>query len=223
MDQERSKQSLQPTNIYIVGAQCTGKTTLVNALQDHFQSRGSSCTWQGMPISPPLIVREVARSVLQQHDYKAYDIVSSPSRALRLQELILEAQLKAEQEAKGAWFISDRSGFDPIIYTKRYVGDDAARELMSTMTWLELEKSMRRSLIVVCEAGAEWLFDDGVRLMPENVGEWIAFHKLFCASLDVVGLSYVVMPSALIDLDERVHFVVAHWEKKAHTSIDASE
>ncbi|KAL8743404.1 MAG: hypothetical protein Q9190_004238 [Brigantiaea leucoxantha] len=173
----------KPRNIYIVGAQCTGKTTLVNALEQHFTAQQS---FQDSSYGRPLVVKEVARKVLQQH----------------------------AQVDDSKWFISDRSGIDPIIYAKQYVGEDAANELMNTSTWKMLEKAMRGSLMVVCEAGADWLTDDGVRLMPKDNQSWIELHDLFCESLDLVGLEYVVLSRHVIHLNERVDFVVRKWEER---------
>ena len=108
-------------------------------------------------------------------------------------------------------FVSDRSGFDPVFYTKRYVGEEGARDLMRTNTWVELKDRMEHSLVIVCEAGADWLIDDGVRLMPEDKKDWVAFHDLFCSSLKEAGLEYVVLPCEMKDLAERVQFVLSSW------------
>lgn len=194
-------------NIYIVGAQCTGKTTLITALSAHFTNPSLTTT----TTSAPLILTEVARTVLRQHNFTASDITSSPSKAMLMQKLMLEAQYSAEKAAGTEWFISDRSGFDPIVYTKRYVGEEGARDLMRTDIWGELKERMEHSLVVVCEAGADWLIDDGVRLMPEDREDWVAFHDLFCSSLKEAGLEYVVVPCEMKDLAERVNFVLSRW------------
>jgi len=194
-----------PRNIYIVGAQCTGKTTLVNALEDHFASSPSS------PLNRPGIIREVARSVLKTHKFTAEDIRSSPSRAFELQRLILEAQLLAERKAleTSEWFISDRSGVDPICYALQYVGKDEASKLLQSENWQELKPRLADGVIIVCESGADWLTDDGVRLMPLDKEEWVAFHVLFCEFLNTLGLAYTVLPARLMDIWERVSFVLA--------------
>lgn len=197
-----------PQNIYIVGAQCTGKTTLVAALSSHFTCSSISPT----TTPAPLIFTEVARTVLRKHNFIASDITSSPSKALLFQQLILEAQYATEKKAEASqWFISDRSGFDPIVYTRRYVGEEEARSLTRMEIWGEMKERMGQSLVVVCEAGADWLVDDGVRLMPEDRNDWVAFHELFCESLKDEGLDYVVLPCEVKDLAERVRFVLDRW------------
>lgn len=195
-----------PKNIYIVGAQCTGKTTLIGALSSHFTASSLSTT------PAPLVFTEVARTVLRKHNLTGSDIASSPSKNLLFQQLMIEAQYATEKVAETSqWFISDRSGFDPIVYARRYVGEEGARSLMEMEIWGELKERMGRSLVVVCEAGADWLVDDGVRLMPENKEDWVAFHDLFCELLRDAGLDFVVLPCEMKDLAERVRFVLDYW------------
>ena len=91
------------------------------------------------------------------------------------------------------------------------MGEEGARSLMRTAIWGELKERMGRSLVVVCEAGADWLVDDGVRLMPEDKQDWVAFHDLFCESLQDAGLDFVVLPCKVKDLGERVQYVLDHW------------
>lgn len=199
---------IKPRDIYIVGAQSTGKTTLVKALENYFKGAN------GYRIDRPKIITEVARTVLQQHNFTANDIKSSPARALALQQLILQAQLSAERAVseQGEWFVSDRSGVDPIVYARKYVSKDAEGDLIKSTEWLELWGRMRKSVVIVCEAGADWLADDGVRLMPESREDWVGFHELFCSCLKDCGLNYEVLPCDVTSLHERVAFVLERWD-----------
>lgn len=203
------RSSAEPPNIYIIGAQNTGKTTLVKALKKHFD-RHENCKWQDKQISAPKVIEELARGVLRKHGFTADDISSSQVRAIELQRLILEAQLQAEVEFGDTWFISDRSGFDPIIYAQRYVGNDAAQDLMASKEFIALKESMQKSLVIVCEAGADWLYDDGVRLMPTSKDDWVAFHSLFCTSLKMADIAYIILPHSMTPI-ERVDFVLGKW------------
>jgi nicotinamide riboside kinase len=205
-------------HIYIVGAQNTGKTTLVNALKAAFAKNTSEIQ--------PRVIKEVARNVLIKHKFTAEDIKTSPSRAFQLQELILKAQFDAEREVleREGWFISDRSAIDPIVYARKYVTEEASIQLRQSMEWLQLKERMKDSVVIVCQAGADWLLDDGVRLMPENQEAWIEFHQLFCSCLDEWGLDYEVVPCTLIDIDKRVEFVLERWRsggKQGRTSCSA--
>lgn len=214
----KPRPSSKPTNIYIVGAQSTGKTTLVKALQKHLDHH-ENCKWEGEQISPPKVIIEVARGVLQKYDLTAEDITSSQTRSIELQRRILEAQLQAEAECGDAWFISDRSGFDPIIYALRYVGIDAARDLMASKAFIELKERLQNSLVIICEAGADWLIDDGVRLMPTSKDDWVAFHSLFCTSLEAAGVKYFVLPYSMTGSTERVDFVIGKWAADERSKI----
>lgn len=108
----------------------------------------------------------MAATVLTKHKYTANNITSSTDRRLALQNLILEAQSSAKKEALQCvdWFISDRSGFDPLVYAREYVSPQAVVEMRQLPVWMEERSVMETSFIVVCEAGTPWLVDDGVRL-----------------------------------------------------------
>jgi len=204
-----------PPNIYIVGSQCTGKTTLVNAICRHFFDHG---TGRAPEDHRPGVIKEVARSVLEKHKFVRSDIRDSQSRALELQKLIIEAQYESERahlnKYKQSWFISDRSAVDPVIYARKYASAAAADALCTSEKWLEMKSRMSRSVIVVCEASVEWLVDDGVRLMPLDPDEWLQLHGEFCAALADMGLEYHVLPGNVGDMDERVEFVLSRWKEK---------
>ncbi|KAK4153030.1 hypothetical protein C8A00DRAFT_15743, partial [Chaetomidium leptoderma] len=123
----------------------------------------------------------------------------------------------SSSSSSGRWFISDRSGADPIAYALRYVGREAAAAagvLAGSEEWKELRARMRRAVVVVCEAGAGvegWLTDDGVRLMPEDLGEWVGFHDVFCEFLEAEGVPYEVLPAGVGGHGERVEWVVERW------------
>lgn len=202
----------KPSNIYIIGAQCTGKTTLVNALENSFGDLFNT--------KAPIVVREVARSVLKIHGFTAHDITSDPARCLQLQALILEAQFNSEREAltKSDWIISDRSGIDPIIYASRHIGSEAVKLMVSSDYWQELRERMSQSLVFVCETVESWLVSDGVRLMPRDVEDWIEYDEEFFRLLEGAGIRYEVIPRSIQNLDERASFVWSRWKKATFAS-----
>lgn len=207
----------RPPSIYVVGAQGTGKTTIVNELSRLFHSFQSA-----LPMEGPQIIREVAREVQRIHPIATESIRSDRSLSLQLQKRIQAAQFEAETEAlnRGSWFISDRSGFDPMVYARRYVGTEAAAEMMRSAEWLELKGRISASLVIVCEAGMGWLQDDGVRLIPEDREDWIRLHELFCGMLDEAGLPYDVLPSNITDIAGRVEFILSRWRNfHAHKDV----
>ncbi|EHK43299.1 hypothetical protein TRIATDRAFT_225683, partial [Trichoderma atroviride IMI 206040] len=200
-------QSLAPKNIYIIGAQCTGKTSLVKALENAFR--------ESLGTTPPAIVKEVARSVLKTHGFTAKDITSDPGRCLQLQTLILEAQFSTEREAlaKNGWIISDRSGMDPIIYASRHIGSEAVELMVSSDYWKELRDRMSHSLVFVCETVEAWLVSDGVRLMPRDLQDWSEYDEEFCRMLDSAGIHYQMIPRSMQNLEDRVAHVWSEWKK----------
>jgi predicted ATPase len=174
-------QRISPKNIFVVGAQCTGKTTVVNALEKHFarpENRVSSL----FHTRTPTIIREVARNVLKQDK-------SSPIRVLQLQKRILQAQFEAENAGSSSsssnWYISDRSGIDPIAYARVFVGEEAAEELLASTVWGELDQRMKRGIVVLCEAGCSCLVDDGTRLIPMDVKDWMRIGIISREQLDI--------------------------------------
>ena len=201
----------QYKNIYIIGPQSTGKTTLVNAIEEAF-----ACG-NGIPRNftrtQPAIIREVARTVLKTYNFTRDDIINSPTRALRLQELILKAQLEAEEAAlhgspSNAWFISDRSGLDPIVYAKLFVGEDAAQQMISSDEWKALGERMKNGLVILCEAGCTWLIDDGTRLMPKDMEDWLRVNSAFHEVLETLAIDNILMPKNVSDLQQRVQIVL---------------
>jgi hypothetical protein len=89
-----------------------------------------------------------------------------------------------------------------------FVGEDAAKQLLSSPTYLVLEDNMKRGLVFVCEAGCSWLIDDGTRLMPKDLMEWSNCDQAFRDLLMERGIDYHVIPRDIIDIRARVELVV---------------
>ncbi|ROT42966.1 hypothetical protein SODALDRAFT_327131 [Sodiomyces alkalinus F11] len=208
----------QVPNIYIVGPQCTGKTTLVNAVEKDPRLQNETNT----TLPQPRIIKEVARCVLQKYHFTAADIRDDPERCLGLQELILCAQHESETSAlrEAPWLVSDRSGVDPIVYALMHVGAWAAGKMLESDAWKSLRGRMATSLVILCEPSADWLLDDGVRLMPLDMEEWTETFRTFRALLEREGVEYHVVPSVMSGLEERVNFVLSRWKVLGQSDLE---
>jgi nicotinamide riboside kinase len=200
-------------SIYVIGAQSTGKTTLVNALAKAFHEQLQAT---GANKQTPTVIKEIARTIVQREaQFSREAVAATPERALRLQHRILAAQYDAEIAIYHAntpvsapeWYISDRSGLDPIVYARCLVGKEAAADMLATTAWKELESRMKDGLVILCEAGGHWLEDDGLRLMPEDLDEWLRVDASFRDLLEARGIEYYVMSKETMDIQDRVGLV----------------
>lgn len=82
---------------------------------------------------------------------------------------------------------------------------------------------MRRALVVMCEPGVEaWLVDDGGRLMPMDMDEWVGYHAAFVEVLQEEDVGFVVVGKEIISIYERLQFVLKKYEEMS-TDLDGSE
>ncbi|OJK00819.1 hypothetical protein ASPACDRAFT_42310 [Aspergillus aculeatus ATCC 16872] len=139
----------QPLNIYLVGAHFTGKTTLVEGLRTHLTDSlvAELCGENGSPA----IINELVRDIMRTDGFTASD-VRNPTAGLELQKSTILAQHQAEEKLKGKWYISDRSGINPIVYAEVFLGRPAAEELTKLKEWRVLRKKMKKACVIVCEA-----------------------------------------------------------------------
>ncbi|RPA82104.1 hypothetical protein BJ508DRAFT_414357 [Ascobolus immersus RN42] len=237
-DSKQMSESSKPIhrrNVYIIGAQCTGKTTLAKALLERLQQLSSeaflpdSSAPEPIPRSQhddtppplytpdlaspePLLITELARQIIRDNPIATSDIRDSPALSLQLQTSILKAQHAIEaylhHSSQPKWYLSDRSGLDPLIYTSLLIPPPAYVNLLASSEWDECKEYMREGLVIVCESGVSWLVDDGVRLMPVDAEEWKALHDQFVKVLGEEGIPHTVLPKEVVALEERVDFVL---------------
>jgi predicted ATPase len=165
---------------------------------------------------PPALfstVTEVARDVLRQHHFTRDDITNNPDRALQLQQLILNAQFEKESNLTHRIILSDRSGIDPIVYAVQYGPPHGRQILEKSLAWSFLRYRMTKSLIFLCPPHKEWLNDDGTRLMAESWDEWHNVHILFVRNLQENDIPFHVIPIELVNLADRVDYVLNIWRK----------
>ncbi|KIW24648.1 uncharacterized protein PV07_10352 [Cladophialophora immunda] len=195
-------------SIYIIGAQCTGKTTLVEAVSRHIRRERSHLSFT--------IIKELARGVLVTADVNRDDIRAGTEKAMNFQRLVLKTQLDEEQKLQNRGFIiSDRSGIDPIAYANLYGPPQATTEMLGSSSWAALRKRMCQSIVILSEPVLPWLFDDGVRLMPEDISEWFALHNAFISLLQQSEIKFESLPATCNVIEKRVAFVLEAWETRA--------
>ncbi|KAJ5042665.1 AAA domain-containing protein [Bipolaris maydis] len=191
------------SNLYLIGPQCSGKTTLLNALRAFYSDRDPA----SHGIEQPFFIEEVVRVIMHEKGFQARDLYDSV-RGLQLQTHILLRQNQIEEQLKDRWFLADRSALDTLVYAKQYTGTDAFKALASTKEWENSRLRMQYATVIVCEAGnTEWLSADKVRLAYQDTAGWKALNESFFVMLREYGISYSVLPNAVKDLGERVALV----------------
>ena len=194
-------------SIYIIGAQCTGKTTLVEAVAQRLQSNEAKLSFS--------TIKELARGILKTASVNRNDIRAGTEKAMEFQRLVLSAQVNEELDRESHGFIvSDRSGVDPIAYARLYGPPEAAKKLLESFDWGLLRERMRQGLVILCEPVPEWLFDDGTRLMPADDEEWHKLHQVFIGLLREAGVAFEVLPATCTSKEERTEFVLDRWGNK---------
>ncbi|OAP58357.1 hypothetical protein AYL99_07447 [Fonsecaea erecta] len=195
-------------SIYIIGAQCTGKTTLVDAVSQRIRSEHSHLSFA--------VIKELARGILTTADVNRGDIRAGSKKAMNFQRLVLEAQLDEEQRLQSHGFIiSDRSGIDPIAYANLYGPPQVTEEMLEMSAWAALKKRMCQGIVILCEPVPAWLFDDGVRLMPKDTSEWLELHNAFVNLLRQSEIEFELLPATCSLIEKRVAFVLESWEARA--------
>ncbi|KAK6844671.1 hypothetical protein PG995_014781 [Apiospora arundinis] len=123
----------------------------------------------------------------------------------------LYLQVDCNNSTSRCWLILDRSAIDPVVYAWQYAGPDTARTPIGSAEWQGMRDRMAASLVVVCEAGVEWLTNDEDRLMLTGREEWARAHEVFCQVLQQAHVPHVVLPCGLGRTEERVEFVLREF------------
>ena len=211
---------MKPINIFIIEAHSTGKITLRNALLKgihHDKNKGIAL----QDIEQPMTTTEAAEIIMERMGLMANEVFSSKETCERIQNEILEEQAAYERKIPDdAWINSDRSGLDPIIYALVHVDASAAARMESTEAWDECKASMEKGLMVVCEPVKEWLETNKFRTWLEGMTQWDyarLLHGTFVDRLEVLGISYVLIPASMRDMKQRIERVLGEWRQKMET------
>jgi nicotinamide riboside kinase len=177
------------TEIRIVGAHSTGKTTLAR--------------WVSRTYGIPLI-DEVAREVLLQMGGTIAGLRSDPLLVDRYQESVMRIQLEKESAQTGSW-VSDRS-VDCIAYTVAH-----APGAMDFISELELERwvaRIRAGYVFLCRPDPAILEDDGVRETPD----WVGVNRIDASVemlLDRYHIPWMPLPGpSFVDRTRAVSYII---------------
>jgi len=188
-------------NIYIIGPQSTGKTTLVNAL---FKKLGGRVP----------VIQEIARHVMKEKGYSRTDVDSTdPERRFAMQNDIFLAQLEHEENFLRADvnFVSDRSAIDPLIYLMQYSGTQMLNRIIRTTEWQNVRKrysDVKKSLIILLLPIEEFLVDDDVRYIAKSTQDWFSLGMTFQQFLSEQDIPAIELGEQCRDLEERVERVL---------------
>ncbi|KAF2759854.1 hypothetical protein EJ05DRAFT_526550 [Pseudovirgaria hyperparasitica] len=208
-----------PPNIYLIGAQCTGKTTLLAALQAFFSDPNNRTRSEAGAFDPPAIIPEVVREVMELEGFSASDI--KDTRWQILQRLTLEAQCLAEEKLTDQWYISDRSGLDPIIYAQLQETNDA-QAMKESASWAASQQRMKNSLVILCEAGnPDWFKLDTARISHSESHNWHNMHTRYITLLEETDIKFFLLEKSITKIGERVNFVIRKFERM-YTETDTS-
>src|ERR1700722_9317070 len=151
------------TEVYIIGPSSTGKTTLCRALA------------ATLGLEESTVISEVARDVMRGGGYTREDV-----GMLEMQAAIMGAQLLRERQARAAAsqsrriLLSDRSAIDPIAYAvlssaSKEEAEGRVQYLSNSSQFQSALLAYRQSVVVLLAPVPEWLMDDGVRNIENQV------------------------------------------------------
>ncbi|PYH87641.1 hypothetical protein BO71DRAFT_340581 [Aspergillus ellipticus CBS 707.79] len=198
--------AFKPKNVYIVGAHCTGKTTLVAALKEYLTASQASLI-HDKDTPCPVFIDEVVRGVMQREGFIASD-VKHPTIGPSLQHRTLLTQYCAEKALEDQWFIADRSGIDPIVYASVFLGRDEAEKLAGGPEWKALRKSMQDAVVFLCGTHHEaWLSNDPKVRVTVSLEEWRGIGQGFHDALEGYRIPYVTVPVDVWKVEDRVRHI----------------
>lgn len=194
--------------VFVVGPSSSGKTTLCNALAKQ--------------INVSSYITEVARKVMREQGFSRDDVGSGGK--LDMQRAIMSAQLQAEEEAQTrstgqkSYVLSDRSAVDPIVYAGWCVEiddrEDVMAGLMNREDFLAALGRYRSSLFIVLRPVEEWIVDDGVRSMENQ----LQYTEELLDILKQLQIPYKELDRSIMNLDDRVK-QVCQWLSGTNNAI----
>ena len=158
-----SAQSSSTTEIYVVGAASTGKTTLCQALFTRLGLEG------------PEFVVEVARDIMKSHGFTRDDVGSMAMQmAIMNEQFSRETKSREAAASSGRVLLSDRSAVDAVVYaaitsTNDEEAEQRFRSLTDSHRFQLALSAYRRALVILLAPVPEWLEDDLIRMIDKQV------------------------------------------------------
>lgn len=126
----------------------------------------------------------------------------------------MEAQLRKEQECRLAAasdqqiLLCDRSAIDPVVYAVLTGKDEeeALEKRNALVGTLEFQRALtlyRGSVVVLLNPVPEWLVDDGIRSLDNQIECLKVFRQVLCE----LGIGYSEIGPETKDLDRRVAII----------------
>lgn len=184
--------------IAITGAHGAGKTTLAKALSE--------------TLSFPLITeraRVVAGYMGINH---CQELIGNPTLALKFQERVLEAQIRAQLENPGG-FVSDRSTLDCLAYLRLYLGGRATAK--SDYFYRARFHAWRKLDLLIYVPPAREIVPDGFRL-KDHAGQIDVLITEEVSLAERHGLHVVRLKEKSVE--DRVSEVLAYLQEIAGPS-----
>jgi nicotinamide riboside kinase len=188
-------------DVYVIGPQSTGKTTLVTALRAKLG--------KDTPV-----IEEVARTVMRERGYSREDVDSADiNRKFSMQRDIFKEQMRQEisfQRDK-IRFLSDRCAIDPLVYLMHYSGKEVVQRITMTDEWRRLRNRYRdpkRSLVILLLPVDEFLTDDNVRYVAKTLEDWYSLAESFRRFMLEENILFIEIGKECVNLEERVQQIV---------------
>src|SRR5271170_5576290 len=206
VESDKSRRIQLNRNVYIIGPQSTGKTTMVKALVERLKG--------DVPV-----IQEIARHVMKEKGYSRIDVDSTDlERRFAMQNDIFHAQLEKEDSylESGTNFVSDRSAIDPLVYLMHYSGTNMADKIISRVEWQKVRErygDMKESLVVLLLPVEEFLIDDDIRYMAKSIQDWHSLAASFQRFLHEQDISAIEFGEECRNIGNRVERVLTELGK----------
>eukprot|EP01130_Rhizamoeba_saxonica_P007674 TRINITY_DN310_c0_g2_i3.p1 TRINITY_DN310_c0_g2~~TRINITY_DN310_c0_g2_i3.p1 ORF type:complete len:645 (+),score=105.68 TRINITY_DN310_c0_g2_i3:1230-3164(+) len=183
--------------MYIIGAHCVGKTTLLN----YFVNQQPRQVHH---------IKEVARNLLSKSKINKKDL-QDDDVFFSFQQQLFERQNICEKERMHRSFVSDRCCLDPLVYTREKSEEKYNLFCEKNKAQLEQIKDRYRKQnthLVIIKPNPNIVKDDGVRLNAD-IEHMNQVHECYTDTLEELGIEYDIIHAE--PLEERYSIICDIW------------